>query len=97
MRWPKIASNWQLSIGLMKSLTPIFLFGGVGLAVCCLIAISITSGILAITIIMLLNIKKVWLPLEPMLIALGVEIVLLVIAGVMMFIGSQWAWWGLRS
>ncbi len=94
MRWPKIASNWQLSIGLMKSLTPIFLFGGVGLAVCCLITISITSGILAISII--IN-KKVWLPLVPMLIALGVEIVLLVIAGVMMFIGSQWAWWGLRS
>ena len=94
MRWPKIAPHWQLSIGLMKSLTPIFLFGGVGLAVCCLIAISITSGLLAISII---TNKKVWLPLVPMLIALGVEIVLLVIAGVMMFIGSQWAWWGLRS
>ena len=63
------------------------------LAICSLIAISITSGILAISII--IN-KKVWLPLGLMLIALSVEIVLLVIAAAMVFIGSQWAWWGLR-
>ena len=91
MRWPKIAPNWQLSIGLMKSLALIFAFGGTGLAFLSLIAISITSGILAINII--IN-KKVWLPLGPMLI--GVEIVLLVIAGAMIFFGSHWAWWGLR-
>ena len=93
MRLPKIATNWQLPISLMKFLTPIFWFGGIGLAVCCLIAISITSGILAISII--IN-KKVWLPLGPMFIALGMEIALLVIAATMVFIGSQWAWWGLR-
>jgi hypothetical protein len=81
----------------MKFLTPIFLFGGLGLMVCSLIAICITSGMLTITIIRLWPISKgPLLPLEPMLIALGMEIVLLVIAAAMVFIGSQWAWWGMR-
>jgi len=97
MRRSKLTINWQLPIGLMKFLTPIFLFGGLGLMVCSLIAIFITSGMLTLTIIRLWRISKgPLLPLGPMLIALGVEIVLLVIAATMVFIGSQWAWWGMR-
>ncbi len=60
----------------------ITLYGvGLGLTIGSLIAISITSGILAITIIMLLKevIKGPWFPLEPTFIALGVEVLILVI------------------
>ena len=59
-----------------------------------LIAISITSGMLAITIIMLLN-KQTWLPLEPTFIALGVEVLILVISLAMYWVASVWAggWW----
>ncbi len=63
----------------------------VGLVVGSLIAISITSGMLAITIILLLN-KKAWLPLIPMFIALGAEGLILVVSVVMawLFSGAPW-------
>jgi hypothetical protein len=95
MRWPKIAPNWQLPIGLMKSLTPIFLFGGIGLAVGSLIAISITSSILAISIMQLWRLKGPLLPLGPTFIALGVEVLILVISIAMYWFASLWAggWW----
>jgi hypothetical protein len=60
-----------------------------------LIAISLTSGMLAITIIMLLKgaSKGPWLPLEPTFIALGVEVLILVSSVVMYGFASAGAWW----
>ncbi len=91
MRRSKLTINWQLPIGLMKFLTPIFMFGGIGLTIGSLIGISITSTTLAITIIMILH-RKAGLLWIPMFKALAMEIVLLVIAAVMVLIGNQWAW-----
>ncbi len=61
-----------------------------------LIAISLTSGMLAINIILLLNgaiSKRPWLPLEPTFIALGVEVLILVSSVVMYGFASAGAWW----
>ena len=68
---------------------------GLGLIVGSLIAISITSGMLAITIIMLLKgvIRGPLLPLEPTFIALGVEGLILVIGIVMWWYFGSWSWW----
>ena len=68
---------------------------GLGLIVGSLIAISITSGMLAITIIMLLKgvIRGPLLPLEPTFIALGVEGLILVIGIVMWWYFGSRSWW----
>jgi hypothetical protein len=97
MRWPKIATTWRLRHGLKSLLAPFFFLGGIGLTIGSLIAIFITSATIAITIIKDLTGKK-WLPwipmlpLIPMFKALGLEIVILVIAGVMFRFGMEWVW-----
>ena len=85
MRWLRITTMWRLLGGLVHPLPLFFLMIG------SLIAISITSGMLAITIIMLLN-KKAWLPLGPTFIVLGVEVLILVISQVMLWYVSASAW-----
>ncbi len=91
MRWPKIATTWPLRCGLKTLLAPFFFLGGIGLTIGSLIAILITSAAIAITIIRELTGKK-WLPLMPMFQALGLEIVILVIAVVMFRFGMEWVW-----
>lgn len=62
----------------------------VGLMIGSLIAISITSGILAMLLKGVINVP--WLSLEPMLIALGVEVLILVISVVMYWFAVADAW-----
>jgi hypothetical protein len=89
----KLTINWQLPIGLKKFLAPIFAYGGIGLVVLSLVAISITSGAIAIEIIIGSLTGKGWSPMiGTMAKALGVEIVILVIAAVMVPFGVAWVW-----
>jgi hypothetical protein len=88
MRWPKLENLHYLTNPLFDVLAIIFLFLGAVLTIGSLIAISITSGILAI---LLLGAKgsAAWTPLFK---ALGVEALVLVIAAPMWFAGIQLAW-----
>jgi hypothetical protein len=70
----------------------LLLFGGEGLMIGSLIAISLTSGMLAINVILLAVSKRQWFPLEPTFIALGVEVLILVISVVMYWFAIAGAW-----
>jgi hypothetical protein len=88
MRWPKLENMLYQPNALLDILTIVCLCGGSGLVVGSLIAMSITSGILAF----LLLSSKVPTALFTLFKALGVEVLVLVIAIAMWYVGLRLGW-----
>jgi len=88
MRFPKLPDMRYQPNALLEILTIVCLFGGAVLVVGSLIAMSITSGILAI----LLLSSKGATALFTLFKALGVEALVLVIAIVMWYVGLRLGW-----